>query len=123
MRGTRVVLDAMQPMLMTIVKDVIAGDPATEIVAEAVPADQLTEVVGALRPDVVVLGAPDAALAGSDRLTSLLHGGGAPVRVVALSDGSRSAFLHELRPHVTIIEHLSPQTLLRAVTGSPEDLR
>lgn len=117
------VLDAMQPMLMTIVKDVLAVDPCSEIVAEGIPVDQLTGVVRSLRPDVVVLGEQGAALAGSDHLVALLHGGAPPVRVVALSDGSRSALLHELRPHVTVIEDLSPQALLRAVTGAPIDDR
>lgn len=119
MKVIRVVLDAMQPMLMAIVKDVIEADPSTEIVAEDVSADQLSGVVRTVRPDVLVLGGADAAMTGSDRLVQLLYGSGAPLRIVALSDGSRSAFLHELRPHVTVIEQLSSQALLSAIIGAP----
>ncbi len=113
------VLDAMQPMLRAIVKDVIATHSATEIVAEDVAADQLPGIVRTVRPDVLVLGGAGAAMAGSDRLVELLRSGAAPLRIVALSDGNRSAILHELRPHVTVIEQLSPQALLSAIVGAP----
>ena len=119
MKAVRVVLDAMQPMLRAIVKDVIATHSATEIVAEDVAADQLPGVLRTIRPDVLVLGGAGAVLAGSDRFVELLRGGGAPLRIVALSDGNRSAILHELRPHVTVIEQLSPQALLSAIIGAP----
>lgn len=119
MKAVRVVLDAMQPMLSAIVKDVIASDSTTEIVAEDVTADQLPAVVREVRPDVLVLGGGSAAMAGSDRLVELLRSGAAPLRIVALSDGNRSAILHELRPHVTVIEQLSPQALLSAIIGAP----
>jgi len=118
-KAVRVVLDAMQPMLMAIVKDVIASDSSAEIVAEDVAADQLSGVVRAFRPDVLVLGGAEAAMAGSDRLIQLLRGSSAPLRIVALSNGSRGAVLHELRPHLTVIDQLSPRALLNAIVGAP----
>lgn len=116
--AARVVLDAMQPMLMTIVRDVIAADASAEIVAEGIPAAELDAVVERLRPDVVVLGAPGAALAGSDQALRLLQNGRSPLKVIALADRNRSATLYELRPHITVIEPLSPEALRAAITGA-----
>jgi chemotaxis response regulator CheB len=116
-----VVLDAMQPMLLRIVKDVIATGTNTEIVAEAVSAEALPDVIRSCRPDVVVLGGARTSELSSDQLVALLRGDATPLRIIALSDGSRRTLLHELRPHVMVIEQLSAQSLLSAITGGANE--
>ncbi len=103
----------MPPVLAGIVRDVaLAAEGA--IVADAVPAGDLADVVSSLRPDVVILNA-----AGLDAppLDALMCGGGRPVRVIALSAKGEEACLHELRPHVAVIGDLSSAALLEAVRG------
>lgn len=121
MSTVRVVLDAMQPMLLSIVKDVIASGANTEVVAEAVTPEALPGVIRSVRPDVVVIGGAETTGWSTDHLAALLRGDATPLRIVVLSDSNRSARLHELRAHVTLIEHLSTQSLLLAITGAPAD--
>lgn len=114
MTQVRVVLDAMPAMLAAIVKDVALAAPGT-IVAEAVAAEDLVDVVDRLRPDVVVVGTAMALLNDAEALDSLLCGGGSRVRIIALSADGRDASLHDLRPQVTVLEDVSSQTLLEAM--------
>jgi chemotaxis response regulator CheB len=100
---TRVVLDAMSPMLMSIVRDVLDSDGSTEVVASGIVHGELEEVARATHPDAIVIGGGETPLTGTTLLAQLLRGGGHPVRIVALANRNRSALLHELRPNVTVI--------------------
>ena len=104
----------MPPILAAIIRDVALSAPGV-IVADAVPAGDLLQVVGSLRPDVVVISAP--AERAAEPLDALLCGGGRPVRLIVLSGSGEDAKFHEMRPHVTVLEDLSSDTLLAAMRG------
>ena len=110
----RVVLDTMPAMLADIVRGVALAVPGT-IVAEAVATDRLVATVSRLRPDIVIVGGSTVLLEDPASLDALLCGGGRRVRVIALSIDGRNARLHDLRPHVTVLDDLSSAALLGAM--------
>jgi chemotaxis response regulator CheB len=115
----KVVIGVMQSMLMRIVKDVIAADINTQVVAESVPVAALPDVIRALNPDVVVLGGELGADLTDSAFETLLRRDARPLRIISLSDGGRRTQVHELRAHVVDIDQLSAQSLLSAITGDP----
>jgi hypothetical protein len=111
---TRIVLVAMPRMLSDIIRELVAGDPVCEVVAEigvhAPPA-----AVEAWKPHVVIAG--EGARAGWAE--ELLYAG-PRTRVLAVEGDGRTGALLELVPRRRDLGELSPDTLIRAIRAGAE---
>lgn len=100
-------------MLRTMVRDIIAADKHCHVVAEISDDRNLPKVLNDTPADVLILTTKSDA-ADTDRFSGLLSGH-PKIRVLAIATDGQKAFVHELRPCVTKILTLSPQTLLAAI--------
>lgn len=100
-------------MLLTMIRDIIAADAGCDIVAEVADDSALSQTLHETGANLIIVGS-DSRVIAADRLAGLLvdH---PRARVLAIADDGHRAFVHELRPHVTEIAELSPQTLLIAI--------
>jgi hypothetical protein len=111
----------MPRMLLTMIRDIIASDAACDIVAEVADDGELSRTLRETGANLIIVGSHSRVVA-ADRLAGLLSEH-PRARVLAIADDGQRAFVHELRPHVTEIAELSPQTLLVAIRqGAGEDL-
>jgi DNA-binding NarL/FixJ family response regulator len=109
-------------MLLTMVKEIIAADGLCDVVAETSDDRGLSKKLDDTAADVVILTAK-ADDADANRFSKLLADH-PKTRVLAIATNGHRAFLHELRPCVTEVLELSPQTLLAAIKqGESEDQR
>lgn len=114
MDRTRIVLVAMSRMLSDVIRELVAGDPACEVVAELGP-HAPRAAVEAWNPDVVIAGG--GASTGWEE--ELLYA--QPRRRVLAVDGDgRNGVLLELVPRRRDLGELSPDTLIRAVCAGAE---
>jgi DNA-binding NarL/FixJ family response regulator len=104
-------------MLLTMIRDIIAADAHCDIVAEVSDARKLSRAVRTTAANLVILGA-DSPAAAAEELQSLLTDH-PRTRVMAIAADGQRAFIHELRPCITEIAELSPQTLLTAIRQDP----
>jgi DNA-binding NarL/FixJ family response regulator len=117
----RVLLATIPPTLGDALREIVAEQPDMEVVGEL--ADHGINVllaVGRTRADVVILGLAAAELPG---VPSYLLGEYPHVKVVALTDDGRTAYLHEYRTQKVQIGEAALRTLLdmfrSAVRESP----
>ena len=97
--------------------DIVSSDPQCEIVAGPAGRHSLRDKLDETRADVVILATAEAA-GPSDQFGALLahH---PTTRIIAIATGGDRAFLYDLRPHVTLIDELSPAGLLSAIKQGP----
>ncbi|SRR5258708_5611942 len=109
----RVLLDNMSQMLRGIVTSVVSSDPQCEIVVAPTGHNTLSDKLDASNADVVILAAANSRDE-SDQILALLTEHPA-ARVIAIMSGGDRAFLYYFQPHITLIDELSPATLLSAI--------
>src|SRR5262249_14496061 len=101
----------MPRMLREMIKEIIAADARCSIVAETDDENSLRTSLDRSRADVVIVASTSD---GADHYVELLRAH-PTTRVLAIATSGRRAFIHELRPRVTEISELSPETLLAAL--------
>ena len=117
-RQMRILLDNMSKMLRGIITDIVSSDPECEIVAEAPRQDSLRDRLDETHVDVVILAA-DNMDDEPGRYGDILADH-PTTRIIAITSAGNRAFLYELRPHVTLIDELSPARLLSAIKQPPD---
>ncbi len=114
-----VVTAELPRMLGQIVRAVLAAEPDIEVVAAAGP-EELPQLVGRLRVDVVIIGLDGEELPEAGRALFVED----PfVRLLGLVADGRQAFLYELQPHRSPLGEISPENLVRVIrerVGRPE---
>jgi DNA-binding NarL/FixJ family response regulator len=120
LKRVRIVLDYMPRMLRTIVRDIVSRDPRCEIVAET-SKRSLPAQLKVTPADVIILAVTDSGHK-PERFASLFARHPA-TRVIAITSGGNRAYLHALRPHVTLINELSSASLLSAIRQAPAEFQ
>jgi DNA-binding NarL/FixJ family response regulator len=105
------VLVGLTGMLRDVLKEILA-EPDIRIAGELEASEAVAHGVAAIAPDVAVVTGDDVRFPGAWRD---LLAGRPRMRVLAITDGGRTSRLYELRPHLTELGEVSPQTLLEAV--------
>jgi DNA-binding NarL/FixJ family response regulator len=100
-------------MLLAMIREIIASDVDCEIVAETRDQSSLAQSLDDIGADVVIV-APSFSAVRENHFAELLNDH-PRTRVLAIATNGQQAFIHELRPFVTEISELSPQTLLAAI--------
>jgi len=100
-------------MLLTMVREIIATDRHCDVVAETSDDRDLSKALNDTAADVVILTAK-IDVADADPFSGLLAGH-PKTRGLAIATDGQKAFVHVLRPCVTEILELSPQTLLATI--------
>jgi DNA-binding NarL/FixJ family response regulator len=113
LESTRIVLIDMPPLLRDIVRDVLAGEPDIEVVAEHDVAVDVRDAVRQDGADLVIVGS-DAASSARDAVA-----GNRGVRALEVRSDGRESVLYELRPHRVPLGEISPETLLRTIRAIP----
>jgi DNA-binding NarL/FixJ family response regulator len=113
LQSVRIILDGMPGMLRAMIKEIIAADAACSIVAETDDENGLSKKLKQSGADVVII-APGSNAVGAGHYLDLLREY-PRTRVLAIATSGRRAFIHELRPCVTEISELSPESLLAAL--------
>jgi len=106
-------LDNMPQMLRGIVTNIVALDPQCEIVAAPSGSNTLSDRISAAGADVAILAAANSS-SESDQILAVLSEH-PTASIIAIASGGNQAFLYDLRPHITLIEELSPSALLSAI--------
>ena len=116
----RILLDDMPKMLRGIINDIVSSDPQCEIVADVPGHGSLSDKLDKTHADVAILAISNSASDkdASDQFNALLAHHPA-TRIIAITPGGDRAFLYDLRPHVTLINELSPAGLLSAIKQAP----
>jgi hypothetical protein len=101
------------PLFGDIIRQVLAGHVAIEIVAEIGCRNRLRERLRALQPELVLIGLRrgEADTIGLSVLATLPR-----AKVIAFSSDARNAFVHEVRPHRTELQDCSMGSLLRLLS-------
>ena len=115
MQRIRVMLAEMPGLLHDIVRTTLESESDLELISSDAPASRtgLSDSIG--DADVVILSADAPPL---DHYESVLREHPA-LRMVAISNRGRHAFLYELRPHRQALGELSPASLLQAIRSQP----
>jgi DNA-binding NarL/FixJ family response regulator len=100
-------------MLLAMIREILATDSDCDVVAEIDDRGSLATSLKNTGADLVILALGTNAV-GYGHFAELLEDH-PKTRVLAIATNGRRAFIHELRPFVTEISELSPQTLLAAV--------
>src|SRR3712207_1789153 len=114
-------LIAEMPKLMRdIIVDTVLPEPDIEIVGEVAGGDDLLQLAGRTRPDVVIRALDRADLLSEfDRLLYTYP----ETRVLAVTTNGRQAILYELRPQQVPLGEASPHGLLAAIRATRTHLR
>jgi hypothetical protein len=113
------VLATLPKMLGEIVKQLVAAQPDLELAGEVEDRDALSCAVRRTCAHVVVAGVAaggQRALAGDLPYRLLREHPG--LRLIALADDGRAAYVYELRLHETAITEISPRALLDAIRNA-----
>jgi DNA-binding NarL/FixJ family response regulator len=116
MESVRVVLMDMSPMLRQILRAVVDGPPEIDVVAEYEEMVPLLPAATEHRADVVLFGHESTRLSAECRelLEKLPQ-----TRLLAVGNEGRRSTLYELRPHREPLGEVSPDELVRAISGAP----
>ena len=109
MARTRVLVAGLPPVASRILRDLISADPRLELVARDGVLGDLAEEVARARADVVITRASDALEA--EWCAALLRAH-PRLRVVVLSADGRTAVVHRVVAHRTVLMDVSSQALL-----------
>jgi chemotaxis response regulator CheB len=116
----RVMIAGMPRMLSEIVRNIIISRDDLEFAGEAANVSALAQTAKELNVDVLVIGAaPDE---NNIACTDLLYAR-PRMRIVAIHGDGREAQFFQLRPHITRLVELSPDTLVAALRYRPESER
>jgi chemotaxis response regulator CheB len=99
----------MSPLMADIFREILSGEAAIEVVAEFPHRRRLKSRLGAIQPDLVLIGLrqhePDAIA--MTLLMGLPH-----AKIIAFRSDAQVAYLHQMRPHRTELPNVSKETLL-----------
>ena len=115
-----ILIDQVPPMLMGIIREVVAACPSVRVVAENVAPGDVPAAVEKYHPDVIILGNARA-LGDEAQVAGLLGEPRPPCRIVTLFDEDRAARLHQWQRSVTVVEKPSTATLRAAILGDRAD--
>jgi DNA-binding NarL/FixJ family response regulator len=111
----RVLLAEMPRMLIDIVKSIIASQLDFALAGEISGQERLLQAAIAKRADVIVVGALMTTETSDYR--DLLYRR-PRTKIIAIAADGRHALLHELQPHVTPLDEVSPASLIAAIRGA-----
>jgi hypothetical protein len=94
------------PLFADIIRQVLAGHVAIEIVAEIRWRNRLEARLRALQPELIGLRAGEDDTIGRSILGALPR-----AKVIAFSSGAGTAYVHEVRPHRTELQNISTEAL------------
>ena len=109
MGRTRVLIAGLPPVASRILRNLVSADPRLELVAREGVLAELTEDVARSRADVVITRARDA---GDVEWCTALLRAHPRLRVVVLSADGRTAVVHRVVAHRTVLADVSSQALL-----------
>lgn len=110
----RTVFLALSPIVRDIILRILPRSVDLEVVADFETQSPPKGILKDLDPDVIIIGL----LAGEiDSSASLLLSVVPRAKVIALSSEGRNAFIHEMRPHRSVIKDISPHALVSAISG------
>lgn len=114
MEPVRILLADMTPMLLSIIRSIVADQPDIEVVGELSEPTRLQAMVERTRAAMVIVGRdrpipPDA--------FGQLLARTPPVRVLAITDEGRAAVLYDLRPQRIPVGELSAARLVAVARG------
>jgi hypothetical protein len=110
----RAVFVTIPPLLSEILVEVASKGVQLKLIAQ-IERDALTEQLPLLAPDIVLIGLRSGE---TDEIGSAVLKLVPGARVLALSNDAHDAYLHEMRPHRTVLRNFSPANLLAALEGS-----
>ena len=115
----RILLGDMPQMLRGIIRDIVSSDPQCEIVAEIPEPSSLRDKLDQTQADVAILAIAETDKTDASAQFGALLAHHPATRIIAITSGGDRAFLYDLRPHVTLIDDLSPAGLLSAIKQAP----
>jgi DNA-binding NarL/FixJ family response regulator len=110
----RAVLVTIPPLLSEILVEVASKGLQLKVIAQ-IERDALTEQLRALAPDIVLIGLRSGE---TDEIGSLVLKLVPSARVLLLSNDVHDAYLHDMRPHRTVLRNFSPAHLIAALKES-----
>ena len=109
----RAVMVTIPPLFADLIRQVLAGHVAIEIVAEIRSRNRLEARLRALQPELVLIGLR----AGEDDTIGQSILGALPrAKVIAFSSDAGTAYVHEVRPHRTELQNISMEALFAFVS-------
>jgi hypothetical protein len=110
----RAVLVTIPPLLSEILAEVASKRVQLKVIAQ-IERDALTEQLPVLAPDLVLIGLRSGE---TDEIGSIVLKLVPGARVLVLSNDVHDAYLHEMRPHRTVLRNFSQAHLVAAFEGS-----
>jgi hypothetical protein len=110
----RVLLAYMSPMLIDIIKGIIASEKDLILAGQVSIHNELLRASVDQRADVVIVG-PLPAAETQDYRAFLYRR--PRMKIIAIAAGGRHALLHELQPRVIPLDEVSPASLIAAIRG------
>jgi DNA-binding NarL/FixJ family response regulator len=110
----RVVLVTIPPLLSEVLVEVASKGIQLRVIAQ-IERELLAEQLPLLQPDIVLIG---LRIGETDEIGSAVLQLVPGARVLVLSNDVHDAYLHEMRPHRTVLRNFSPANLLAALEGS-----
>lgn len=104
----RAVMVTISPLLADVIRRVVAGHVAIEIVAEIRHRSRLEARLRALRPELVLMGLRRGE---DDTIAHAILAALPQARIIAFSSDVRVAYVHETRPHRTELQDFSTEAL------------
>jgi chemotaxis response regulator CheB len=99
-----------------LIRQIIESDPEIEVVCEVTEDGRpIRQVIEDARAEVIIIGSEAKELLADCRG---LLGELAPRRVIAVSEDAREAQLYGVVPYETLVEELSPASVVEAVRNS-----
>jgi len=104
----RAVMVTISPLLADVIRRVVAGHVAIEIVAEIRKRSRLEARLRTLRPEIVLMGLHGGE---DDKIARVILAALPKARIIAFSSDVRVAYVHEARPHRTELRDFSTEAL------------
>jgi chemotaxis response regulator CheB len=102
----------MSPLMADILRGTLSGEVAIDIVARLPDRRRIEPRLRAIKPDLVMIGLRRNE---SDAIALTLVRALPQAKIVAFSSDSRLVYVHEMRPHRSVLADLSRDALLAAL--------
>jgi DNA-binding NarL/FixJ family response regulator len=113
----RVAIVTIPPLLVDILREVMAGHLTIEIVAQIVRRTRLEQRLRAARPDFVLIGLRRGE---SDAIARTVLIALPDTKIIAFSSDVRHVWVHQMRPYRTELHDFSPEALIAHLKGRAE---
>lgn len=113
----RVAIVTIPPLLADILREVLAGHLAIEIVAQIVRRTRLEQRLRAARPDIVLIGLRRGE---SDAVARSLLIALPAAKIIAFSGDVQHVWVHQMRPYRIELHDFSPEALIALLKSRTE---